>query len=83
MSQYTGIPLTIPAPSSRNGTPGLQTVVLSPAPRAPEMSAAATKKLRDKEYQRKKRALVKAKQEAEEENAKKTTSNKRARTDDD
>ena len=37
---------------------GLTTVVLPPAPRAPELTAAQLKKNRDREYQRKKRAAA-------------------------
>jgi chromatin modification-related protein EAF6 len=37
-------------------TPGLTTVVLPPAPRQQELTAAQLKKNRDREYQRKKRA---------------------------
>ncbi|KAI0252099.1 histone acetyltransferase subunit NuA4-domain-containing protein [Lactifluus subvellereus] len=37
---------------------GLTTVVLPPAPRAPELTAAQLKKHRDREYQRKKRAAA-------------------------
>ena len=39
-------------------TPGLTTVVVPPAPRVPELTAAQLKKNRDREYQRKKRALA-------------------------
>ncbi|KAH9991279.1 NuA4-domain-containing protein [Russula vinacea] len=39
-------------------TSGLTTVVLPPAPRAPELTAAQLKKNRDREYQRKKRAAA-------------------------
>lgn len=37
---------------------GLTTVVLPPAPRVPELTAAQLKKNRDREYQRKKRAAA-------------------------
>ncbi|KAI0297728.1 NuA4-domain-containing protein [Russula brevipes] len=39
-------------------TSGLTTVVLPPAPRVPELTAAQLKKNRDREYQRKKRAAA-------------------------
>ncbi|KAI0043176.1 NuA4-domain-containing protein [Auriscalpium vulgare] len=39
-------------------TPGLTTVVLPPAPRTQELTAAQLKKNRDREYQRKKRAAA-------------------------
>jgi len=40
----------------KQSTPGLQTVVVPPATRGQEMSAAQQKKNRDREYQRRKRA---------------------------
>ena len=39
-------------------TPGLTTVVVPPAPRVPELTAAQLKRNRDREYQRKKRAFA-------------------------
>lgn len=41
---------------AKGPTPGLTTVVLPPASRTQEMTAAQQKKARDKEYQRRKRA---------------------------
>lgn len=38
-------------------TPGLTTVVVPPAPRTQELTAAQQKKHRDREYQRRKRAM--------------------------
>ncbi|EPT05095.1 hypothetical protein FOMPIDRAFT_1045167 [Fomitopsis schrenkii] len=45
---------------SRMSTPGLTTVIVPPAPRPHELSAAQQKKNRDREYQRKKRASARA-----------------------
>ncbi|KZT73920.1 NuA4-domain-containing protein [Daedalea quercina L-15889] len=45
---------------SRMSTPGLTTVIVPPAPRPQELSAAQQKKNRDREYQRKKRASARA-----------------------
>lgn len=42
----------------KHQTSGLTTVVLPPAPRGPELTAAQLKKNRDREYQRKKRAAA-------------------------
>ncbi|KAI0260247.1 NuA4-domain-containing protein [Gloeopeniophorella convolvens] len=47
-----------PAEELRQPMSGLTTVVLPPAPRAPELTAAQLKKNRDREYQRKKRAAA-------------------------
>ncbi|TFY63964.1 hypothetical protein EVG20_g6112 [Dentipellis fragilis] len=47
---------TATAEDYKQPTPGLTTVVLPPAPRPPEISAAQAKKNRDREYQRRKRA---------------------------
>ncbi|KAH9924287.1 NuA4-domain-containing protein [Epithele typhae] len=44
---------------SRMSTPGLTTISVPPASRADAMSAAQTKKIRDRDYQRKKRAAEK------------------------
>ncbi|PCH40230.1 NuA4-domain-containing protein [Wolfiporia cocos MD-104 SS10] len=41
---------------SRMSTPGITTVIVPPAPRNQELTAAQQKKNRDREYQRKKRA---------------------------
>ena len=38
-------------------TPGITTVVVPPAPRTQELTAAQQKKNRDREYQRRKRAM--------------------------
>ncbi|KAH9841436.1 NuA4-domain-containing protein [Rhodofomes roseus] len=46
--------------NSRMSTPGLTTVIVPPAPRAQELTAAQQKKNRDREYQRKKRANARA-----------------------
>lgn len=43
---------------SRMSTPGLTTVIVPPATRTQEMTAAQQKKARDREYQRKKRAIA-------------------------
>ncbi|KAI5988978.1 histone acetyltransferase subunit NuA4-domain-containing protein [Pisolithus albus] len=49
---------TTPAPDDPKTTnPGLTTVVVPPAPRPQELTAAQQKKFRDREYQRRKRAL--------------------------
>ncbi|KAF8635891.1 hypothetical protein AX15_000071 [Amanita polypyramis BW_CC] len=42
----------------KQATPGLTTVVVPPAPRNQELTVAQQKKARDREYQRKKRALA-------------------------
>ena len=42
--------------NTRNPTPGVTTVVLPPAPRTQPISAAQSKKDRDRDYQRRKRA---------------------------
>ncbi|OBZ71736.1 Chromatin modification-related protein MEAF6 [Grifola frondosa] len=47
---------TTTADDSRMSTPGLTTVILPPATRTQELTAAQQKKNRDREYQRKKRA---------------------------
>ncbi|GBE85066.1 NuA4-domain-containing protein [Sparassis crispa] len=56
---------------SRMSTPVLTTVIVPPAPRAQELTAAQQKKHRDREYQRKKRAHARntATPMSEEENA--------------
>ncbi|KAH7885319.1 histone acetyltransferase subunit NuA4-domain-containing protein [Phlebopus sp. FC_14] len=47
-----------PAPDEyKHPTPGVTTVVVPPAPRTQELSAAQQKKNRDREYQRRKRAM--------------------------
>lgn len=47
-----------PAPDEfKHPTPGLTTVVVPPAPRTQELTAAQQKKHRDREYQRRKRAM--------------------------
>lgn len=48
----------MPDEYGKQSTPGLTTVVVPPAPRTQELTPAQSKKLRDKEYQRKKRASV-------------------------
>ncbi|KAH9936162.1 NuA4-domain-containing protein [Fomitopsis serialis] len=49
-----------PGDDSRMSTPGLTTVIVPPAPRNQELTAAQQKKNRDREYQRKKRASARA-----------------------
>ncbi|KIO02686.1 hypothetical protein M404DRAFT_1001900, partial [Pisolithus tinctorius Marx 270] len=49
---------TTPAPDDpKTPNPGLTTVVVPPAPRPQELTAAQQKKFRDREYQRRKRAM--------------------------
>ncbi|KAL0961537.1 hypothetical protein HGRIS_006476 [Hohenbuehelia grisea] len=67
-------------------TPGLTTVVVPPAPRAQDISAAQAKKNRDKEYQRRKRANARSTGTLSDEEPVSTSSrrpNKRARLADD
>jgi len=70
---------------SRMSTPALTTVVVPPAPRAQELTAAQQKKNRDREYQRKKRAnaRITATPVSEEESVSSRRPNKRARVADD
>jgi chromatin modification-related protein EAF6 len=42
----------------KQSTPGLTTVVVPPAPRNQELTMAQQKKARDREYQRRKRAMA-------------------------
>ncbi|KAF9454860.1 NuA4-domain-containing protein [Macrolepiota fuliginosa MF-IS2] len=60
-------------------TPGLTTVIVPPAPRTQELSASQNKRLRDKEYQRKKRASASMRStgESEEEIVSTTSSSRR------
>jgi chromatin modification-related protein EAF6 len=44
----------------KHSTPGVTTVVVPPAPKHQELSAAALKKKRDREYQRNKRATARS-----------------------
>jgi chromatin modification-related protein EAF6 len=44
----------------KQSTPGLTTVIVPPATKTQELSAAALKKKRDREYQRQKRATARS-----------------------